>query len=295
MAIDIYDQRAEKYSEYANGSCEFDELIAPPGDSGQFAAGDRKTWELLKDSVSELVLQRTPLRILDLGCGDGVWSLRLARWLASEGIAAEILLVDASRAMLDVAARYVEIFQKRNPTTGATFELHEADICTPWTVPLLRDSWDVVLCLHTVLNHVTGADRTQVLNRLFSLHANLWALSVKPPGGPMTLFAMPMSDVLVSRQYADEIVALDRQGNFHQVPASPLSAHELRAAFTTHGLSGRFYALEVFTSRFLQATQGEESPSTALLNKLNTFDEEVSTDPDFMDHANHILNIVTGD
>lgn len=79
-----YARYAPSYTKYANGD-PARELHDFEG--RRFAYGDSVVWGLLQRELDRIV-KRTPMsrsiNVLDAGCGDGVWAIRVANYL--EGV-----------------------------------------------------------------------------------------------------------------------------------------------------------------------------------------------------------------
>jgi len=114
--LDAYDALAPHYREYAKGRSAY------------------------LDAVDRLILDSAPLpaaRLLDVGAGDGVRGMRLARKLGAEWV----VLCEPSHAMAESCRRL---------EPGAVWACEAQDL------PATDDRFDVVLCLWNVLGHLPG-------------------------------------------------------------------------------------------------------------------------------------------
>lgn len=105
-----------------------------------------------------------PLRVLDVGCGNGRWAWALEEW----GIRCAYTGVDGDEKLLRLAA------ENTRHLTGVQAAFHETDFTTPlWftALGLPPGSFDLIVCL-AALHHAPGYDlRAQVVQSLASLLA----------------------------------------------------------------------------------------------------------------------------
>lgn len=140
---------------------EFYATIAEPFDATR--AGLPLGWQQLR---TWLPIPRTerPVRVLDVGCGNGRWARALENW----GIESDYLGIDGNPKLLHLAA------DNTHSLTTVQTVFKEADFTTlGWSdgLGLQPASFDLVVCL-AALHHVPGYDvRIQVVQTLASLLA----------------------------------------------------------------------------------------------------------------------------
>jgi tRNA (cmo5U34)-methyltransferase len=159
-------------------------------ETGQTAAVDSPiALDLIAKSAAACTLKG--VRLLDIGCGAGNFSLRLLQHLEL----AEITLIDLSRPMLDRACERIRVSAKIEPRTI------QGDIRE---IELAADGFDVVLA-GAVMHHLRTDDEWQsVFQKVYDSAA---------PGGSFWLFDMATSvsqpvDQLLWERYGDHLVDL---------------------------------------------------------------------------------------
>jgi SAM-dependent methyltransferase len=139
---------------------EFYTTVAEPFDATR--AGLPVGWQRLHTWLSTLTDQ--PLRVLDVGCGNGRWAWMLEEW----GIPCSYTGVDGDEKLLRLAA------ENTRHLTGVQSTFHQSDFTTPdWFAPLALQpaSFELIACL-AALHHAPGYDlRSQVVQSLANLLA----------------------------------------------------------------------------------------------------------------------------
>src|SRR4051812_26339069 len=181
-----YAIHAHGYTAYANGD-PVRELL--DFGSRHFAYGDQVVWEELLLPQLKRALRTTPaghpVRVLDAGCGDGVWALRVANHLEAAGRPYEVLGIDLTPEMLAQAREHLRKYEgargKRPDVTFAVGNLEEP-------LPYPDDSFALTMTLYTVLNHIRRAKAPVAASELLRVtrpggrHVSV----VKAPGGAWT-------------------------------------------------------------------------------------------------------------
>ena len=160
-------------------------------DTGQSAAIDAP---LVLDLIARAAaaVSRGPIRLLDVGCGAGNYTLKLLERIPL----AEVTLVDLSRPMLERAQ------QRIGQQTQAPIRAIQGDIRE---IPLDTDHYDVIVAA-AVLHHLRTDDQWR---SVFSkLHACL------RPGGTLWIADLvdherPRLRELMWQRYGDYLAALD--------------------------------------------------------------------------------------
>ena len=140
---------------------EFYATVAEPFDATR--AGLPIGWQALQRWLPTCSVEH-PLRVLDVGCGNGRWARCLEAW----GIPCEYTGVDADRQLLHLAADNTRALTKVQST------FHVADFTKPgWEAALRLEpaSFDCVVCF-AALHHVPGYQlRREVVQALAALLA----------------------------------------------------------------------------------------------------------------------------
>lgn len=140
---------------------EFYTTVAEPFDATR--AGLPIGWQGLREWLPPTQLNR-PLRVLDVGCGNGRWAWALEEW----GIRCAYTGVDGDEKLLQLAAENTSNLALVQPL------FHKADFTTPeWFAPLRLPpaAFDLIVCL-AALHHAPGYElRTQVVQSLATLLA----------------------------------------------------------------------------------------------------------------------------
>jgi S-adenosylmethionine-dependent methyltransferase len=128
------------------------------------------------------------LRVLDLGCGTGATSVRLAR------LGFEVTLLDSSPAMLDLAERKaVEAGISDKIATRHGDAAHVADFFEP-------ASFDVVLC-HNVLEYVDDPNAVLIgAARLMRNSSTILSVLVRNQAGEVMKAALSSGDLAAAEQ-----------------------------------------------------------------------------------------------
>ncbi len=269
---------------------------APAGGASlfDFAGADafacRETWARLD---AELVRLRTSgrhaIRILDAGCGRGEWLLRLAIRARDLGFSAiEGRGFDMSRNMIALAEASKAAAD--DPHVGIQFDV--ADIDTA-----LDDeddgSFDIVLSLHGMLNHLSAERRTAAAAALARVTDGSAFIAVRTAGSPPALY---VTDVERARSFhqnneADRLEIDLVDGRHIGFSSHLFTASELQALFAAHLETAELVGLDLFHKRFAPDPRwnpGNVSAET-LKGGLERLEHLCSHDPLFLDHAAHVL------
>jgi len=197
---DDFDEFARDYGET------LDESLAATGAGRDFFAWNRVDWMKRLEARAG----RSPSRILDLGCGDGVTEVYLAE-----------AFPQATFSGIDVSDESIKVAAERG--------LQRCDYCSfdGRSVPFADQSFDAVF-IAGVLHHITDDEnRAQVLGEVNR---------VLRPGAPVYIFEQNPSNP-VTRRIVDRC-PFDKHARL-------LSSSELRSLMTNAGLSdlGTYFIL----------------------------------------------------
>lgn len=279
-----YNEAGYRYSKYADGGGR--ELFAF---EGRHAYGDRKTWEVMRAKLLTLRAQgNRQLRVVDLGCGPGIWLCRVvmrARQLGFEEITAWGF--DIAEAQL---TRARALSRGLAALPGVTISFGHGDL----RGPIAASDCDLALCLHGVLNHIPPAELPPLLERISAATSGYFIASVRAIGSTPTVYVDDVASALRfyqdnHRDRLDVEFANGRRASFQ----SHLFSHgELlrlaSAAFEVEGIRG----VDLFHSRFAgDARWNPEgaAPLMRLTQELTRLEDQYCRDPGFVNHATQLL------
>lgn len=299
----FYDSFSNSYTQYANGTSALSELLElnESDVSHAFSWGDVQTWQSIEQSLDLLINQREqsgephPIKVVDIGCGDGTWALRIAHHCFSRKVPVSITCLDLSPAMLDSARAHFEQFfaQCQPDDMCVTYAL--CDLATGLPEPIKRDKFDITLCLHTVLNHLPATCLNFAIAELVAATRGFLFFSVKPPFSRPTFYAAPMSDILHFDRRNEHLYALDRSGSFHILRSNLISHQQLQDALAPLAVATQFIGLDVLVSRLTPDPRWVGDDPTAKLlpiEDLLSLEARTASDARYLNFANHILAIV---
>jgi SAM-dependent methyltransferase len=297
----FYNTFSKSYTDYANGSSSIDELLNLDAShmNRAFSWGDVQTWQAIVDSINLLIADKAldgkpyTIKILDIGCGDGTWSLRAAHYCASKSVAVNIDCLDISPEMIENAKRQFDFFRehmKYQVNLNVAFELCDLTEGLPESTKL--EKYDIILCLHTVLNHIPSKDLSFSIGELIRASQGFVYFSVKPPFSRPTFYAAPMSDILHFDRRNENLYALDRTGTFHTLRSSLISHEQLISILNEHPVTADYIGLDVLISRMTPDPRwvGDDETIMSLpIDDLISLEGRMSLDQRYLNFANHIL------
>ena len=251
---------------------------------------DRQIWARLD---GELVALRATgaerVRILDAGCGPGLWLIQLAQrarqlgFTVIEGQGFDLspeMIIQASRLALDVVDDRIALRFAVGDIASAT--------------QAFRDGcFDLTLCLYNVLNHVPPPLLGAVARELARLTRRALLLTVRTVQGPPTLYVQPLDHARAFHQddIGDRIDIVMGDGRHHAIASHLFAAEELRGLFAPHIGIAELVGLDIFRRRFAthphwgagHRVAGPPAPA------LDALERHYSADPAFLDQAAHLL------
>ena len=282
-----YNQVGERYRRYADGS--LSKLFAF---DGRYAFSDRQTWAVIEDCLHRLRLSGARrLRLLDLGCGPGTWLRRTvtrARQMGFTDISARgIDLSDSqirwARMLSDplASAKWIKIVYDVGDIGDGL--LQEGDA-----------SADLCLCLYGVLNHVPVQDLSRILKEVARVTSRNFVATIRGVGSMPTIYVDGVASAK-SFQQNNSLGRLDiefQNGSRASFESHLFSCDQIRAAAADFMEIEDLRGLDFFHARF--ATDPRWNPpraacSESFLRELEALESRYSHDPDFIDHATHLL------
>lgn len=299
----FYDNFSKSYTDYANGTSALTELLdLKENDINRaFSWGDVQTWQSIEESLDVLIEVRrkaketTAIRVLDIGCGDGTWALRIAHYCINKSEQVEIACLDLSPAMLESAKVKFNDFLMHCGRSDIEITYEVCDLALGLPSHIKSKGYDVVLCLHTVLNHLPAKDLNFSIGELVQASTGFLYFSVKPPFSKPTFYAAPMSEIIHFDRRNEHLYALDRSGSFHVLRSNLISHEQLQAALTHHSVSAEFIGLDVLISRLTPDPRwvGDDLTAKSLpIDDLLSLEARASLDSRYLNFANHILAVV---
>ena len=290
-AAAAYNQAGDDYLAYADG----DSKTLYSFDSS-YAYGDRLVWGLLDRKLTERRSSGArSISIVDAGCGPGTWLRRLvarAHALGFNSITAHGFdIADAQIRRARLLSRDLSTL----PGVELTFEvgdllgqLPEADV-----------SVDLCLCLYGVLNHLPVASLPAIFTEFARITAGHFVSTVRSAGSTPTIFVDSLEKARGFKQdHSRDRCEVELHDGRHVAFSCHLfTATEMRRLIAEHFEIEDFRGLDLFHSRF--ALDPRWNPPSLSINRqlpeeLARLEETYSADPNFMDHAAHLLLIARG-
>jgi SAM-dependent methyltransferase len=284
--VDIYDRAGAAYGAYADGVA--DEVGAF---TGPHAQADRCVWFCLTEAL--LQLRRSgaaSVRILDSGCGPGAWLRRLVVEAKKRGFTEVVARgYDISAAQI-AQARALSASVDALPGVNLTFDV--ADLRAP--LPEADGSVDIALCLYSVLCHLPVSDLSTFAAEIGRVTSGHFITTVRSIGSIPTALADAVGGTrcITHDSRRDECEIEFADGRRSKFPFHLFSASELRRRFDGGFDIELMRGLDLFHSRF--AVDPRWNPADLAFGKrffrsLSHLEETYAMDPQYMDHANHIL------
>jgi SAM-dependent methyltransferase len=283
---DIYNQAGDNYVAYADG-----DPSQPFSFEGMHAYADRCVWDVLARKLTDLRASgASAVRILDAGCGPGTWLRRLvmhAHALEFSQITArgfDIAEEQIQRARL--AARSL------SNLPGVDLKFDVADLAERWPEP--DASVDLTLCLYSALSHLPVARLPDVSKEIARVTSGYFVTTVRPVGSTPTAFVDSLANVRRLKQdHVRDRCEIDLSDgrhiafSFHQFAAVELLNY-FTHSFDVEELRG----LDLFHSRFMPDPRWNaacRSSDNRLANELARLEKAYATNPEFINHATHLL------
>lgn len=289
-----YNHAGNDYSRYADGDAAIDRSTLS---AYRFAHADTIVWKALQAALDELRQSGiTSVRVLDAGCGPGLWSKRIADYSRQIGLCANVVGFDISHTQLEIArqesGKYLD-----GLSNGAkpAFDFLEQDLSKP--LPWEDGHFHLVLCNYTVLNHLTQHSLPLAIAELCRVSTGHLIATLRAVGSTPTVCITGMEHV---REYRHDpgrsnlTFTLD-DGSQHALPFKIYSAQALEALFSPHADVVDVRAIDLFVSRFA----ADKNWTSALLDglpdrpgvveKLKEMEESLCRLPGWIDHGTHVL------
>ncbi|MGO4686177.1 class I SAM-dependent methyltransferase [Hyphomicrobium sp. 2TAF46] len=290
-----YNYVGNDYGSFADG--DGDKLNPEPATAHRFAHADTIVWRAVRSALDELRKSgASEVRVLDAGCGPGIWTRRIAHYANHIGLVATVVGFDISTTQLEIARKEAErCLAHFSSEPKPTLEFQERDLSNP--LPWAARSFQLVLCNYTVLNHLTEHSVPAVISELCRVSAGQVIATLRAVGSAASACIIGMEHV---REYRHDparghlALTLD-DGSQHRLPMKMYSAQALEAMFLPHADIVDLRAIDLFVNRFA----ADENWTSCLLDrlpdrpsfveKLKEMEEGLCRLPGWIDHGTHVL------
>lgn len=284
-AADAYDATGTAYLRYADGLNE-----QPLEFSSRYAFADRTLWSRIEASLTALHASgRRAIRVLDIGCGPGTWTLRTARRAAQMGFTAiECRGIDPSPGMIALARQAATGVE--DSAVGLTFEV--ADLHSALASEDDHGA-DLVLCLYGVFNHLAAPLRASAAQALARVNGGTLIVTARSVGSLPTIYVAGIEHAAHYVQDNDaDRMEIDLTNGTHLAFDSHLfRARELAELFAPHCPVRELTGLDLFHSRFAANPAwnpaGANGAETA--DRLARLEQLCAADEVLIDSAAHIM------
>jgi SAM-dependent methyltransferase len=251
---------------------------------------DRALWSRLDAMLVRMWTEgRRAIRILDLGCGPGTWLMRLALRARDLGFSAiDGWGIDLSPAMIDLARSRMRF--AHDPHIGLRFDV--GDLIDATAEEDAR-SFDIVLCLNGVLNHLAPNARSLAATEMERLcDGELFVTAYSVSGSP----SIYLTDAYDVRQFqqdhqADRLQIHLQDGRHLDLPSHLFTATELAGLFLERIRQQELAGLDLFHTRFQDDPRWNPAgiDHEQLDDELNRLETLCETMPAMINAASQIL------
>jgi SAM-dependent methyltransferase len=289
-----YDHVGDAYSRYADGDGA-NELSAS---DNRFAHADTIVWDALRramDALREAGVAEA--RILDAGCGPGIWSKRIADYARRTGLHVSIIGFDISTTQLEKARQHAAC-AAADKGTGTDIRFMELDLSEP--LPWPDGHFLIVFCNYAVLNHIPKRALPTAIAELCRVSTERVIATVRALGSSASACIIGTEQVQEYRHDPErgQLALVLKDGTQHRLSFNVYSAEALSALFAPHAEIVDVRAIDLFLSRFAPdekwtASLVNELPARpAMLEKLKELEDVLCRSPGWIDHGTHVLVIV---
>jgi SAM-dependent methyltransferase len=291
-----YNHVGDAYTRYADGESA-EGVLAP---ANRFARSDGIVWEALCTAIDELHKAGvSTIRILDAGCGPGIWTKKIAEYARRNGLAVAVVGFDISRTQLDLArSQAAELFSRYPNDAKSTLEFLEHDLEKP--LPWENGYFHIVLCNYAVLNHIAESLLPRAIAEICRVASVRVMATMRAVGSPASACIIGMEHV---REYRNDpscgqLSLVLKDGSQHRLPFNMYSAQAIEGFFAAHSSIVDIRALDVFVSRFAADENWNASllagmpDRLAVVQRLKEMEDTLCRLPGWVDHGTHILVVV---
>lgn len=282
---ETYNGAGERYKNYADGDLSRLYAFESP-----HSFSDQQTWAAIEERLHYLRLSgaRT-LRLLDLGCGPGTW---LRRTVAR---AHQMGFTDITARGIDLSDWQIQSARNLSRTLSARGDIHLSlevgDIRQSFSEE--AKSVDLCLCLYGVLNHVAVAELRPLFREIVRVTKGWFIATVRTIGSMPTVY---VEQVSAARQFQQDNLVDRLEVEFHDGRSATFNSHlfnhvEINCLVRSYLKLEDLRGLDLFHGRFAADPRWNPRADTsaAFAKELKLLEDRYGHDPEFMDHATHLL------
>ncbi len=258
---------AHDYVKFADGDVEED-LFSFQKFRNYWDYNDITTWKMIKRHIAEV----QPRRVLDIGCGAGSWSLRIAHDFPEVAVTG----IDYSPGQID---RALELMKNYNFDHRVRFDVADA-----MGLPFDDNEFDVSICLHDVLNHIP--DHEEATREIMRVTSKLNITSVHGLYAPPTFFIRSKEDITAYEKDGNIVRFEDEDGEEHEVYFKRFSSSELKDGFAEHGEIIDCLGIDIFCYK---SFDGHEMDYASVFPHFDELERSCRRELPFIDFAKHIM------
>jgi len=258
---------AHDYVKFADGDVEKD-LFSFQKFENYWDYNDITTWKMIKRHIAEV----QPRNVLDIGCGPGSWSLRIAHDFPE----VEVTGIDYSPGQID---RALELMQNYDFDHRVRFNVADAI-----DLPFDDNEFDVSICLHDVLNHIP--DYEKAIREIMRVTSKLNITSVHGPYGPPTFFVCSKESITSSEKDGNVVRFVDEDGEEYEVYFNPFSSGELKEGFAGYSEIIDCLGIDIFCYKCFD---GREMNYASMFPHFDQLERNRCRELPFIDFAKHIM------
>lgn len=264
-----------EYIRYADGDItnnlfRFTEMLMP------WDYNDKVTWDILCKHIG----QNNAKKIVDVGCGPGTWAFRIAQKFPSVRVTG----FDVSEELVEEAK---ELQRGTFPNLADRVTFYVGDACN---IHAADQSYDMSLCLHSVLNHIPEyGEAVRELRRVSRSNIS----SMHAIYGPPTFITIPPEDVLEWGRKDNWMVIKTRAGEEHSIYFALLTSTDIHDLFSRYFRVRDMLGIDILATKNLGLLCGM-NPGVKLnghLDDIQSLEDRICRDDRFMDHAKNIMVI----
>ena len=260
---------ADDYVKFADGDVERD-LFSFQKFNNYWDYNDITTWETIRKHIAEV----KPRKVLDIGCGAGSWSLRIAHDFPG----VKVTGIDDSPGQID---RALKLMQVHNFDPRVRFDVADAT-----DLPFDDDEFDVSICLHDVLNHIP--DYEGAIGEIMRVTSKLNITSVHGIYGPPTFFVRSKESITRCEKDGNLVRFEDEDGKKYEVYFKRFSSEELKDGFADYGEIMDCLGIDIFCYK---SFDGHEMQYADMFPHFDELESECRRKQPFIDFAKHLMII----
>lgn len=286
-----YDHTGERYTLYADGNADQDG--AP---RRQYAHADTIVWNAIRREIDALHRSGVKtLRVLDAGCGPGVWLKRIAAYADALDCGLEAVGFDISSGQLRLARDLLNNAPKDHPDLTRNISLLVYDLEAP--LPWDTGAFHIVLCNFVVLNHVSRNAFPIAVEELCRVASHRVIATLRAVASPPTSCITGPDEIADFHQDCakGEFHITLKDGSEHHLTLNLYSAAAVKSEFAKHADALDVRAIDLFFNRFAPDAKWTASEVGTLpgrddvMRGLGKLEEHFCRKSGWIDHGTHVL------